>query len=81
MTEGARGSLACEKALHMAQAARKRLPPPPTRARFRVFPRLASLASFVVCLTLAVEVTLNKLLKDSGYGSVEIVIKVGGVLD
>ena len=57
--------------------------PPPSsyslsrsRAQFRFFPRPASLASLVVCLTLAVEVNLNKLLKDSGYGRVEIVIKV-----
>ena len=59
--------------------------PPPyslarSGARFRVFPRLASLASLVVGLTLAVEVTLNKLLKDRRYGRVEIVIKVDGVL-
>ena len=40
--------------------------PARSRAHFRVFSRLASLASLVVGLTFTVEVTLNKLLKDSG---------------
>lgn len=69
----------------MAQAARERRHTPcffpaRSRAHFRVFSRLASLASLVVGLTFTVEVTLNKLLKHRGYWRVEIVIKVGGVL-
>lgn len=85
MTKGARGSLACEKAVHIAQAVRERWHtlrffPVRSRAHFRVFSRLALLASLVVGLTFTVEVTLNKLLKDRGYWRVEIVIKVGGVL-
>ena len=69
----------------MAQAARERRHtsrffPARSRAYFRVLSRLASLASLVVGLTFAVEVTLNKLLKDRGYWRVEIVIKVGGIL-
>lgn len=71
VTKGARGSLACEKAVHIAQAVRERWHTPRffpvrSRAHFRVFSRLALLASLVVGLTFTVEVTLNKLLKDRG---------------
>ena len=65
LTKGARGSLACEKTLHLED-----YPPSPdyfpARSGARVFSWLASLASLVAGIISAVGITLNKLLKHRG---------------